>query len=79
MGFDVARSTRLGNAKASERGTGSKEIPRFLFLYSCCPWVIGLAIMNLLKAKFYEDIYFERVVSNHSVYVIGLFGNPCGR
>ena len=35
VGFDVARSTVQGNAKASERGTSSKEIPRFLFFFSC--------------------------------------------
>lgn len=29
MRFDVARSTTLGNAKASIRGTGNEEIPRF--------------------------------------------------
>ena len=31
VGFDVARSTTLGNAKASIRGTGNKEIPRLPF------------------------------------------------
>lgn len=29
VGFEVARSTILGSAKASKRGTGNKEIPRF--------------------------------------------------
>ena len=32
VGFDVARSTILGNAKASKCGTGNKEIPRFSVL-----------------------------------------------
>ena len=31
VGFDVARSTTLGSAKASIRGTGNREIPRLLF------------------------------------------------
>lgn len=31
MGFDVARSTILGNAKASISGTSNEEIPRFPF------------------------------------------------
>ena len=31
VGFDVARSTVLGIAKASIRGTGNREIPRLLF------------------------------------------------
>ncbi|RGL57552.1 hypothetical protein DXC61_10910 [Segatella copri] len=32
MGFDVARSTIQGNAKASVRGTSDEEIPRFPFI-----------------------------------------------
>ena len=32
MGFDVARSTIQGNAKASVRGTSNEEIPRFPFI-----------------------------------------------
>ena len=32
MGFDVARSTIQGNAKASVRGTGDEENPRFSFI-----------------------------------------------
>ena len=31
VGFDVARSTILGNAKASISGTSNEEIPRFPF------------------------------------------------
>lgn len=31
VGFDVARSTIQGNAKASISGTSDKEIPRLLF------------------------------------------------
>jgi hypothetical protein len=31
QGFDVARSTILGNAKASISGTSNEEIPRFPF------------------------------------------------
>ena len=34
MDFDVARSTTQGIAKASERGTGNEEIPRF-FICAC--------------------------------------------
>lgn len=33
-GFDVARSTMQGNAKASERGTSNEEIPRFYFIFA---------------------------------------------
>jgi hypothetical protein len=32
VGFDVARSTIQGNAKASVRGTSDEEIPRFPFI-----------------------------------------------
>ena len=32
VGFDVARSTIQGNAKASVRGTSNEEIPRFPFI-----------------------------------------------
>ena len=32
VGFDVARSTILGNAKASISGTSNEEIPRFPFI-----------------------------------------------
>lgn len=41
MGFDVARSTVLGNAKASIRGTSNKEIPRLSVLFNYLPWGIG--------------------------------------
>ena len=34
MIFDVARSTTQGIAKASERGTGNEEIPRFFICAS---------------------------------------------
>ncbi len=51
MGFDVARSTILGNAKASISGTGNEEIPRFPFNLSTCLWVTNefIRIMNTYK------------------------------
>ena len=33
-GLRVARSTVLGNAKASSRGTDNKEVPRFFYVYT---------------------------------------------
>ena len=38
VGFDVARSTIQGNAKASVRGTSDEEIPRLPFYlnFSAC-------------------------------------------
>ena len=38
VGFDVARSTMQGNAKASVRGTSDEEIPRLPFYlnFSAC-------------------------------------------
>ena len=40
VGFDVARSTILGNAKASISGTSNEEIPRFPFYFNRYPWVM---------------------------------------
>ncbi len=51
VGFDVARSTILGNAKASISGTSNEEIPRFPFNLSTCLWVTNefIRIMNTYK------------------------------
>lgn len=37
VGFDVARSTNPGNAKASIRGTGNRAVPRHFFVCECYP------------------------------------------